>query len=219
MKLATVEDPVEYNLEGIVQTQINKDAGLGFAEVLRALLRQDPDIILVGEIRDNETAVIAVQAGLTGHVVLSTLHTNDAPSTILRLTNMGIEPILVVSAVNVVVAQRLLRKLCERCRYTSIITPDELKAFGPGAEQYANKPVYHAKGCATCVQTGYFGRVAIYEVMDLTEELKELVLAGENAMTLRKAAVHSGMATLQTVALERAVFGMISLEEALTCIV
>ena len=147
MKLATVEDPVEYNLEGIVQTQINKEAGLGFPEVLRALLRQDPDIILVGEIRDHETALMAVQAGLTGHVVLSTLHTNDAPSTILRLANMGIDPILVVSAVNVVVSQRLLRKLCDRCRYSQMILPEEVGAFGLPEEKYLHTTAYHAKGC------------------------------------------------------------------------
>jgi type IV pilus assembly protein PilB len=218
MKLATVEDPVEYNLDGIVQTQINKETGLGFAEVLRALLRQDPDVILVGEIRDNETAMVAVQAGLTGHVVLSTLHTNDAPSTILRLANMGVEPILVVGAVNVVVAQRLLRKLCEHCRSAQAIKPHEVASFGVAENKYQNAQVYHAKGCAECNQTGYKGRLAVYEVMDFTQDLKELVLKGENSIALRKAAILNGMETLPMAALAHAVAGRTSLEEAASCI-
>jgi type IV pilus assembly protein PilB len=212
MKLATVEDPVEYNLDGIVQTQINKETGLGFAEVLRALLRQDPDVILVGEIRDNETAVIAVQAGLTGHLVLSTLHTNDAPSTILRLANMGIDPILVVSAVNIVISQRLLRRLCEKCRYSAALTPPELASFGATDSKdskYQNAQVYHPKGCSECNQTGYKGRLAVYEVMDFTQDLKELVLKGENSLALRKAAL---------AALAHAIAGRTSLEEAASCI-
>jgi type IV pilus assembly protein PilB len=219
MKLATVEDPVEYNLEGVCQTQVNKEVGLGFAEVLRALLRQDPDVILVGEIRDPETAAMAVQAGLTGHIVLSTLHTNDAPSAILRLTNMGIEPILVVSAVNLVVAQRLLRKLCDRCRYSSVITAEEVRAFGLPEEKYSNTPVYRAKGCGECGGAGYKGRIVIYEVMELTEELKELVLKGDNALALRRAAIKNGMETLPMAALNRAIAGLTSLQEAISCVV
>jgi type IV pilus assembly protein PilB len=218
MKLATVEDPVEYNLEGIVQTQINKEAGLGFPEVLRALLRQDPDIILVGEIRDHETALMAIQAGLTGHVVLSTLHTNDAPSTILRLANMGIDPILVVSAVNVVVSQRLLRRLCDRCRFSQMILPDEVAAFGVPEEKYLHATAYHAKGCHECSQTGYKGRVAVYEVMDFTQDLKELVLKGENSLALRRAAILNGMETLPMAALALAISGRTSLAEATSCI-
>jgi type IV pilus assembly protein PilB len=218
MKLATVEDPVEYNLEGIVQTQINKETGLGFAEVLRALLRQDPDVILVGEIRDPETAAMAVQAGLTGHVVLSTLHTNDAASAVLRLTNMGIEPILVASAVNVVISQRLLRKLCERCRYSSMITPTEIGAFGFSRDEYQNTPVYHAKGCTECNQTGYKGRVSVYEVLDLNDVLKEAVMKGSNSLALKRLAIENGMETLPMVALHRAISGLTSLEEALTCV-
>jgi type IV pilus assembly protein PilB len=218
MKLATVEDPVEYNLEGIVQTQINKEAGLGFPEVLRALLRQDPDVILVGEIRDHETALMAVQAGLTGHVVLSTLHTNDAPSTILRLANMGIDPILVVSAVNVVISQRLLRKLCDRCRYSQMILPEEIGAFGLPEEKYLHATAYHPKGCPECSQTGYKGRVAVYEVMDFTQDLKELVLKGENSLALRRAAILNGMETLPMAALALAVTGRTSLTEATSCI-
>jgi type II secretory ATPase GspE/PulE/Tfp pilus assembly ATPase PilB-like protein len=219
MKLATVEDPVEYNLEGVCQTQVNKEVGLGFAEVLRALLRQDPDVILVGEIRDPETAAMAVQAGLTGHIVLSTLHTNDAPSAILRLTNMGLEPILVVSAVNLVVAQRLLRKLCDHCRYSSVITSEEVRAFGLPEEKYANTPVYRAKGCKECGGAGYKGRIVVYEVMELTEDLKELVLKGDNSLALRKAAVKNGMETLPMAALNRAIAGLTSLQEAISCVV
>jgi type IV pilus assembly protein PilB len=219
MKLATVEDPVEYNLEGICQTQVNKEVGLGFAEVLRALLRQDPDVILVGEIRDPETAAMAVQAGLTGHIVLSTLHTNDAPSAILRLTNMGLEPILVVSAVNLVVAQRLLRKLCDHCRYSSVITSEEVRAFGLPEDKYAHTPVYRAKGCKECGGAGYKGRIVVYEVMELTEDLKELVLKGENSLGLRKAAIKNGMETLPIAALNRAIAGLTSLQEAISCVV
>jgi type IV pilus assembly protein PilB len=214
--LSTVEDPVEYNLEGINQVQVNKDVGLNFAAVLRALLRQDPDTVLVGEIRDFETAEVAVQAALTGHLVLSTLHTNDTVSTITRMINMGLEPFLVTASVNCIVAQRLLRTLCTFCRQPTTI-PDE-KLVELGAQGYArNAKFFKAVGCAECNKTGYKGRVAIYEVLEYFSELKEMTLAGNTSIEIKRRAVTEfKLQTLRVSAIKKAMEGKTSLEEAVS---
>jgi len=214
--ISTAEDPVEYNLEGINQVQINKEVGLTFASVLRALLRQDPDTVLVGEIRDYETAEVAVQAALTGHLVLSTLHTNDAASTITRLMNMGLEPFLVVASLNTIVAQRLLRTLCSRCRVEQNIPKEKLMQLGFTPETAAQIRCLGGKGCQACNNTGYKGRVAIYEVLDFSNNLKEMVLKGESALELKKQAIVEGMKTLRMAALTKVAEGKTSLEEALS---
>jgi type IV pilus assembly protein PilB len=214
--LSTAEDPVEYNLEGINQVQVNKDVGLTFASVLRSLLRQDPDTILVGEIRDYETAEIAIQAALTGHLVLSTLHTNDAPATITRLINMGVEPFLVVASVNTVVAQRLLRTVCSKCKTEAPVPREKLANLGYSPELAAQVTFYKGRGCPTCNNTGYKGRVAIYEVLDLSPTIKEMILAGETIIEIKKQAVKEGMKSLRMSALTKAAEGKTSLEEALS---
>lgn len=215
--LATAEDPVEYNLEGINQTQVNKDVGLSFANVLRALLRQDPDTILVGEIRDYETAEVAIQAALTGHLVLSTLHTNDSTSTITRLMNMGIEPFLVVASLNTVVAQRLLRRVCGECKVIDTTTTKQaLEESGMPAEEVSKARVYRGKGCQSCNNSGYKGRVAIYEVLDFSSSLKEMVLKGENIIDIKRQAVKEGMKSLRSSALSKVAEGVTSLEEAMS---
>lgn len=213
--ISTAEDPVEYNLEGINQTQVNKDVGLTFASVLRALLRQDPDTILVGEIRDYETAEVSIQAALTGHLVLSTLHTNDAPSSITRLMNMGVEPFLVTSSVNTIVAQRLLRRVCVKCKAPAAFSKEEIEKVGFEAIDRAQLTLTKGKGCAICNQSGYKGRVAIYEVFDFTTQLKEMVLRGESIIEIRKTAVAGGMKTLRMSALSCASRGLTTVEEAL----
>jgi len=213
--ISTAEDPVEYNLEGINQTQVNKDVGLTFASVLRALLRQDPDTILVGEIRDYETAEVSIQAALTGHLVLSTLHTNDAPSSITRLMNMGVEPFLVTSSVNTIVAQRLLRRVCSKCKGPQTMTKEEIAKIGFSPEDLAGLTLMKGRGCAVCNNSGYKGRVAIYEVFEFTTELKEMVLRGESIIDIRKRAVSGGMKTLRQSGLTRAAEGQTTIEEAL----
>ncbi|MEE2672345.1 MAG: type IV-A pilus assembly ATPase PilB [Myxococcota bacterium] len=200
--LSTAEDPIEFNLSGINQVQMHEDIGLNFAAALRAFLRQDPDIIMVGEIRDFETAEIAVKAALTGHLVLSTLHTNDAPATVNRLLNMGIEPFLVASSVNCIVAQRLARRVCEDCKEPDPeVSTDELVRAGMSpADAKAVSPVKGA-GCANCASTGFKGRVAVYEVMELTEEIKDFVLNGASTVEIKREAIRSGMTTLRQSAL------------------
>jgi type IV pilus assembly protein PilB len=200
--VSTAEDPVEFNLQGINQVQMHEDIGLNFAAALRSFLRQDPDIIMVGEIRDFETAEIAVKAALTGHMVLSTLHTNDAPSTVNRLLNMGIEPFLVASAVNCIVAQRLARRICAECKAPDPeITVEELVAAGLSEpEAKAVQPMKGA-GCANCSETGYKGRVAVYEVMELSEEIKDFVLNGASTVEIKREAIRGGMTTLRRSAL------------------
>ncbi len=212
--LSTAEDPVEYNLEGINQVQVHKEIGLTFASVLRALLRQDPDIILVGEIRDYETAEVAVQAALTGHLVLSTLHTNDATSTITRLMNMGLEPFLIVSSTNTIVAQRLLRTLCSHCKAEHSIPAEKLVHLG--IPEGSNAKLYKGVGCSHCNQSGYKGRIAIYEVLDFSTTLKELVLSGATVMELKKQAIKDGMKTLRMSAMTKVLEGRTSLEEAIS---
>ena len=214
--LSTAEDPVEFNLPGINQVQMHEEIGLNFAAALRSFLRQDPDIIMVGEIRDFETAEIAVKAALTGHMVLSTLHTNDAPSTVNRLLNMGIEPFLVSSAVNCIVAQRLARRICENCKETDPeVTREALVEAGLTDEVARDVAPVKGKGCGTCSDTGYKGRLAVYEVMELKEELKEFVLNGASALELKREAIRLGMKTLRQSSLSKVVEGITTLNEVL----
>ena len=214
--LSTAEDPIEYNFEGINQTQVHKEIGLTFANVLRALLRQDPDTILVGEIRDYETAEVAIQAALTGHLVLSTLHTNDAVSTITRLMNMGVEPFLVSSALNTIVAQRLLRTICSKCKEERVLPPEKLVELGVPQVEAAQMKNFKGKGCSQCNQTGYKGRVAIYEVFDVSPAIKAMVLSGASVLELKKHAISEGMRTLRQSALSKVSEGRTTLEEALS---
>jgi type IV pilus assembly protein PilB len=211
--IMTAEDPVEFQLPGINQVQMKEQIGLNFASALRAFLRQDPNIILVGEIRDFETAEIAVKAALTGHLVLSTLHTNDAPSTISRLMNMGIEPFLVATSVNLICAQRLVRRICAQCKEPLQIQREALVDAGYTAEEAATVVIQHGRGCGTCNNTGYKGRVGLYEVMELQDELRELVLVGASALELRKKALEAGMITLRRSGLIKAAAGLTTLEE------
>ncbi|TFG93950.1 MAG: type IV-A pilus assembly ATPase PilB, partial [Myxococcales bacterium] len=212
--ISTAEDPVEFNLMGINQVQMHEEIGLNFAAALRSFLRQDPDIIMVGEIRDFETAEIAVKAALTGHMVLSTLHTNDAPSTVNRLLNMGIEPFLVASSVNAIVAQRLARRVCADCKELDAeATLEALLAAGvPEAEARQTKAM-KGRGCSLCSNTGFKGRVAIYEVMRLGEELKEFVLNGASSTELKREAVRLGMTTLRRSALNKLREGITTVSE------
>jgi type IV pilus assembly protein PilB len=211
--IMTAEDPVEFNLVGVNQVQIRENIGLNFAAALRSFLRQDPNIILVGEIRDFETAEIAVKAALTGHLVLSTLHTNDAPSTINRLMNMGIEPFLVASSVHLICAQRLVRRVCTNCKQPHPTPPPALIQAGFTQEEAAKVVPMKGTGCERCNNTGYKGRVGLYEVMEVSEELRELVLVGASGLELRRKAVDEGMITLRRSGLRKVMDGMTSVEE------
>jgi type IV pilus assembly protein PilB len=214
--ISTAEDPVEFNLSGINQVQMHEDIGLNFAAALRSFLRQDPDIIMVGEIRDFETAEIAIKAALTGHLVLSTLHTNDAPSTVNRLLNMGIEPFLVASSVNCILAQRLARKVCDECKERETeVTKQALLDAGLSEDEIAQATLFRGRGCRNCSETGYKGRIAVYEVMELSEELKEFVLNGASSMELKREAIRGGMMTLRRSALNKLVEGVTTLSEVL----
>jgi type IV pilus assembly protein PilB len=213
--IMTAEDPVEFQLPGINQVQMKEQIGLNFASALRAFLRQDPNIILVGEIRDFETAEIGVKAALTGHLVLSTLHTNDAPSTISRLMNMGIEPFLVATSVNLICAQRLVRRICVNCKEPMQINTQALIDAGYSQEEANTVQVMHGRGCGTCNNSGYKGRVGLYEVMEITDELKELILVGASALELKKKALESGMITLRRSGLIKASAGQTTMEEVL----
>ena len=211
--ISTAEDPVEFNLMGINQVQMHEAIGLNFASALRSFLRQDPDIIMVGEIRDFETAEIAVKAALTGHLVLSTLHTNDAPSTVNRLLNMGIEPFLIASATNLILAQRLARKICKDCKEEAHIPPQALIDMGISPAEAKAFKCFKGKGCATCNGTGYKGRIALYEVMPLTDNLKELVLNGASSAELKRAAIKDGMKTLRVSGITKMKEGVTTIEE------
>ena len=213
--ISTAEDPCEFNLEGINQVNVRKEIGLTFASALKAFLRQDPDIIMVGEIRDLEVGEIAVEAALTGHLVLSTLHTNDAPSTVTRLLNMGIEPFLVVAALNVVVAQRLCRKICSSCKTQVAVSKDELIAVGYAPASAEKVKVYKGKGCDACGGSGYKGRVAIYEVLSMGPKIRELILKNASADEIKAQAIKDGMKTLRMCALTKVVQGLTTLEEAI----
>lgn len=210
----TAEDPVEYNLMGINQVQVRDDIGLNFAACLRSFLRQDPDIIMVGEMRDLETAQIGVKAALTGHLVLSTLHTNDAPSTVDRLINMGLEPFLLTSSTNLIVAQRLVRKICLSCKAPVEVSAEALINIGiDPAEVGAGFPTFRGQGCSACGETGYKGRIALYEVMVIHEALKELILRGASAADLKREAVKMGMSTLRMSAIKKVREGLTTIEE------
>jgi type IV pilus assembly protein PilB len=211
--IMTAEDPVEFNLVGVNQVQVRENIGLNFAAALRSFLRQDPNIILVGEIRDFETAEIAVKASLTGHLVLSTLHTNDAPSTISRLMNMGIEPFLVASSVNLICAQRLVRRLCSACTKDHPHDPKALVDAGFTPEEAQKVIPKKGSGCDRCNNTGYKGRVGLYEVMEVTEELRELILVGASALELRRKAIDEGMITLRRSGLLKVMDGVTTIEE------
>ena len=211
--IMTAEDPVEFNLVGVNQVQVRESIGLNFAAALRSFLRQDPNIILVGEIRDFETAEIAVKAALTGHLVLSTLHTNDAPSTINRLMNMGIEPFLVASSLNLVCAQRLVRRICTGCKIDDPLPPAALVNVGFTPELAETVVPKKGKGCEKCNQTGYKGRVGLYEVMEINEELRELILVGASALELRRKAIEEGMITLRGSGLRKIADGVTTIEE------
>lgn len=213
--IMTAEDPVEYNFRGINQVQMRDEIGLNFAQTLRSFLRQDPDIIMVGEIRDFETAEVAVKASLTGHLVLSTLHTNDAPGTINRLLNMGIEPFLVSSAVILILAQRLGRKICNRCKEPFAVDVKELVHAGLAEEQAPEIQTFKGKGCSNCVNTGYRGRVGFYEVMPISKEIQNQVLEVVSTIEIRKTAIAEGMTTLRQSGLEKVASGMTTLEEVL----
>ncbi len=213
--IMTAEDPVEFQLGGINQVQMKEQIGLNFASALRAFLRQDPNIILVGEIRDFETAEIAVKAALTGHLVLSTLHTNDAPSTISRLMNMGIEPFLVATSVNLICAQRLVRRICTNCKEQLPLPEQAMLDAGFTLEETKTWKVFQGKGCGNCNNSGYKGRVGLYEVMEINDEIRELILVGASAMELKKKAIEHGMMTLRRSGLTKAALGQVTLEEVL----
>ena len=214
VNIVTTEDPVEYQLPGISQVQINPKANLTFPAALRSILRQDPDIVLVGEMRDRETAAIGMEAALTGHLVLSTLHTNDAPSAVTRLTEMGIDPFLVSASVDCVLAQRLLRQVCPKCREPELPSGEELRTAGFNVEEMESIPtVYRAVGCGHCSQTGYRGRLAVHEVMSVTEEVQRLIVERAPTEDIRKFAVAQGMAPLRADGLAKVLHGETTLEE------
>ena len=215
--ISTAEDPVEYNLPGINQVQIHEAIGLTFATALRAFLRQDPDIIMVGEIRDFETAEIGIKAALTGHMVLSTLHTNDAPSTVSRLLNMGVEPFLVASAVNLMLAQRLARRVCNDCKQEIKVPKETLLDLGVSEAEVGTFACYKGAGCPTCNQTGYKGRIALYEVMPLYDEIKELVLVGASTAELKREAMRLGAITLRQAGINKLKQGITTVEEVVRC--
>ncbi|MFA5700831.1 MAG: ATPase, T2SS/T4P/T4SS family, partial [Desulfuromonas sp.] len=217
--ISTAEDPVEFNFAGINQVQMHEDIGLNFSSALRAFLRQDPDIIMIGEIRDFETAEIGIKAALTGHLVLSTLHTNDAPSTINRLLNMGIEPFLVASAVNLVTAQRLGRRLCSECKEPDNISKQALLDAGVSPDEVDDFVCYKGRGCSNCNESGYKGRVGIYQVMPMFDEIREMVLAGANTAEIKRESMRLGVRTMRQSALLKLKEGVTSYSEVLRCTV
>jgi type IV pilus assembly protein PilB len=214
-KLITTEDPVEYDLDGIVQIPIDPAIGNTFAHCLRSILRQDPDTILVGEIRDLETAEIAVQASLTGHLVFSTLHTNDAPSAITRLRDMGIPPFLITATLEAVLAQRLVRKICQECREETMPSMEQLADLELTPDDVIGKKFYRGRGCAACNNTGFKGRTAIFELMPVNEVLREMINRSASTEQLRDAALQSGMQPLRVAAMEKIFQGVTTIEEAI----
>ncbi len=215
VNIMTAEDPVEYNFFGINQVQMKEDIGLNFAAVLRSFLRQDPDIILVGEIRDFETAEIGIKAALTGHLVLSTLHTNDAPSTVTRLINMGIEPVLISTSVVLILAQRLARRICTACKTEQTVSESVLVKLGCSPERAKSIKCFAGKGCPECNNTGYRGRLAIHEIMPVKEEIKELILQGASAAEIKKEAIRLGMSTLRQTGINKIEQGLTTIEEVI----
>jgi type IV pilus assembly protein PilB len=213
--IMTAEDPVEFYMPGINQVNIRDEIGLNFANSLRSFLRQDPDIMLVGEMRDFETVDIAIKAALTGHLVFSTVHTNDAASTILRLVNMDIEPFLIADSVVLVVAQRLVRRLCSDCKTRHNLTPDALKDIGFTKEEAAEVKVYKPAGCNTCHNTGYKGRIGLFEVMEVTDVIRDLILSRAQSKDIKMKAMENGMTTLRRSGLKKIMEGTTSVEEVL----
>ena len=214
-KIITVEDPVEYQMAGINQIQVHTQINLTFANALRSILRQDPDIIMIGEMRDGETAQIAVQSSLTGHLVLSTLHTNTAASAVIRMEDMGVERYLITSTLNGVLAQRLVRRLCAHCRTPLQPTPELLKSSGLGDFLPVGQPIYEAPGCAHCNGTGYQGRVGIHELLVMNEAMRSAILQGADANALQDLAARDGMYTLYQDGLRKVAAGLTSLDEVL----
>jgi len=215
LKIITVEDPVEYQLAGINQIQVNPKIDLTFAGALRSILRQDPDVVMIGEIRDKETAEIAIQASLTGHLVISTLHTNDSASSATRLIDMGIEPFLVASSVIGIIAQRLLRTLCRECREIHRPNDFEMAQLGLTPAQIEGKLIYRAKGCAACINTGYSGRTGVHEILMLDDEVRALIMKNMDAPTIKRKAMEKGMKTLREVGADKVLSGETSVEEVL----
>jgi type IV pilus assembly protein PilB len=215
INILTAEDPVEFNITGINQVQMKEQIGLNFAAALRSFLRQDPNIILVGEIRDFETAEIAIKAALTGHLVLSTLHTNDAPSTVNRLMNMGIEPFLVASSVLLIVAQRLIRKICSECKEEYRVPLEALIDIGFSEDEARDVTIFKGRGCPMCGNTGYKGRVGLFEVLEVSDNIRELILVGASAIEIRRKAVEEGMIALRASGLEKLKVGLTTIEEVL----
>ena len=215
VNIVTVEDPVEYQMMGVNQVQVKPEIGLTFAGGLRSILRQDPDIVMVGEIRDSETADIAVKAALTGHLVLSTLHTNDAPGAIARLTDMGIEPFLISSSLLMACAQRLVRRICPHCKETFQVPPEALQRLGLTPDDPANKMFYRGRGCGRCKNTGFLGRMALLEVLPLTNALKDQILRNAGASVIKNQALKEGMKTLRMAGIEKAKAGLTTIDEVL----
>ena len=214
VNIITTEDPVEYRLPGINQVQVNKKVGLTFANALRSILRQDPDVVLVGEMRDRETAQIGIEAALTGHLVLSTLHTNDAASALTRLTEMGVEPFLVSSATDCILAQRLARRVCKKCAEMERLDAHILKEAGFPDDIVDERPeMPRAVGCSACSQTGYKGRMAIHEVMPVTEEIERLCVARASSDDVKRVAIEQGMSTLREDGLAKVMLGQTTIEE------
>jgi len=218
--ILTIEDPVEYELSGITQSMVNNRAGMTFAAGLRSMLRQDPNIIMVGEMRDQETAMIAIEAALTGHLVLSTLHTNDAPGSVARLLDMGVESFLIASSIAGVLAQRLLRTICVKCKEPYSPPKDAIKRLGMNLDILDKSEVtfFRGRGCDGCKGTGYKGRVGVYELMPVNDKVRELILARASSYAIREAAVEAGMRTLKDDAMEKILLGMTTLEESLRVI-
>ncbi len=216
INIMTAEDPVEFNFEGINQVQVKSEIGLTFASALRSFLRQDPDVIMVGEIRDGETAEIAVRAALTGHLVFSTLHTNDAPTTIDRLVDMGVPNYLVASCVKLVMAQRMVRKICPNCKTEAKVPPETLRTLGLSEDEIKEVKVYEGKGCAECNNTGFSGRTGIFEVMPITPEIEATIISQASSASIRAQAIAEGMLTLRLAALEKLKKGVTSVSEVLT---
>ena len=213
VNIITAEDPVEFNLAGINQVQMKEQIGLNFATALRSFLRQDPNIILVGEVRDFETAEVAIKAAMTGHLVLSTLHTNDAPSSINRLMNMGIEPFLVATSVHIIVAQRLVRRVCSFCKEPAEVPPAALMEVGFSERESRTLKLFRGHGCERCSNTGYKGRVGLYEVMEVTDDVREMILSGASSIELRNKAIEGGMMTLRGSGLEKIRNGLTTMDE------
>lgn len=216
VNIMTAEDPVEYNIEGINQVNVNQNIGLTFAAALRSFLRQDPDIIMVGEIRDLETAEIAIKAALTGHLVLSTLHTNDSASSLTRLTDMGIDPFLTASSVRLIIAQRLIRKICPHCKVQTDPGKSELLSFlNLSSKELSELKLYEGKGCPLCNNTGYSGRCGLYEVLPVDLEIQEMIISKAPPYSIKDKAVSKGMETLRTIALQKLKAGLTTVEEVL----